>query len=847
MYDTLNDKFKSIERVNMKQKISLTETEVRNIHIRPAIVTAGWEPITQMREEEITKGQVIVKGNASSRNKNKILKPDFTLYYKLGIPLAVVEAKSNEFSIEHGISQAINYTRYLEVPFAFSSNGEGFCFHDKTAISPEKMEKIIALDEFPSPEELWKKYTKWKKWNKEQEHFCSEDYHSDDDGDRTPRYYQTIAINRTIEAISKAQKKILLVMATGTGKTYTAFQIITRYRNYQIKHNNYQPRILFLADRNILVDQTMVNDFRPFNGVMAKLSSKSKVVERSDGKEEALTNAIKKGRIETAYEIYLGLYQSITGNGEEKKVFKTLPEDFFDLIVIDECHRGSAKKESAWREILTYFNSATQVGLTATPKETKEVSNSDYFGDALYTYTLAQGIEDGFLAPYKVIKIGFDIDEEWTPTAGMKDRKGKLVEDRIYNVKDYDRNLVIDNRTQAVAKILSDHLKQTNNRMSKTIIFCADVNHAIRMRQALINENQDIVLKNDKYIERITGDNKVGKDQLDYFIDPDEQYPVLVTTSELMTTGVDAKTCKFIVIDQVIESMTKFKQVIGRGTRIHEDGDHDKTWFTIFDFKNASKLIYEDDFNGPSICIYEPKPGESTVPPDEREGSDTGGSTEDPDQPTGNGGVGEEGETYEPKEKREKVFVDGVQVNQAHQSISNVGVTGELEAESFKQITSEAREAFKAEFSSLNDFVRKWNDADKKQAIIEEFSNQGIVWETLYEAVDKQLDPYDLISYLAFNQPPLTRKERANNVQKRNCFGQYSESAKQVLQALLDKYADNGIEAIEDNEILKVQPISNIGNRREIYRNVFSGKDNYQHALRELENQIYNDDYQQQA
>ena len=832
----------------MKNKANLTETEVRNLYIRPAIVNAGWQPIIQMREEEITKGQVIVKGNASSRNKSKILQPDFTLYYKPGIPLAAVEAKSNNFSIEHGISQAINYTRYLEVPFAFSSNGDGFCFHDKTVTPPNKLETIIALDEFPSPEELWKKYTNWKKWTKEQESKCAEDYHSDDEGDRIPRYYQSIAINRTIEAISKGQDKVLLVMATGTGKTYTAFQIITRYRNYQIKHNNYQPRILFLADRNILVDQTMVNDFRPFKGVMAKLSSKSKIVERSDGKEETLINAIKKGRIETSYEIYLGLYQSITGNDETKKVFKTLPEDFFDLIVIDECHRGSAKNESAWREILTYFDSATQVGLTATPKETTTVSNSDYFGEALYTYSLAQGIEDGFLAPYKVIKIGFDIDKEWWPANGMKDRKGNSVEDRIYNVKDYDRNLVLDDRTKAVAKILSDHLKQTNNRMSKTIIFCADVDHAIRMRQALINENQDLVLENDKYIERITGDNKVGKDQLDYFIDPDEKYPVLVTTSELMTTGVDAKTCKFIVIDQVIESMTKFKQVIGRGTRIHEDGEHNKTWFTIFDFKNASKLIYEDDFNGPSICIYEPKEGESTVPPDEREEDGLKGPTEGTEQ------ISEIGSYEDPskpdeveKEKREKVFVDGVKVNRADYSVSNVGLTGELEAESYQQVVLEAKQAFKSEFTSLNDFIRKWNDADKKQAIIEEFSNQGIVWETLYEAVDKKLDPYDLISYLAFNQPPLTRQERANNVQKRNCFGKYSDSAKQVLQALLDKYADNGIEVIEDNEILKVQPISNIGNRREIYREVFSSKADYQQALRELENQIYNDNYKQQV
>jgi type I restriction enzyme R subunit len=834
----------------------LTETEVRNIYIRPAIIKAGWQPITQMREEEITKGQVIVKGNASSRNKDKILKPDFTLYYKPGIPLAAVEAKSNEFTVEHGIEQAINYIRYLDVPFAFSSNGDGFIFHDKTVLSHQTLETKITLEEFPSPDELWAKYTKWKKWTKEQALFCSQDYHNDDESDRSPRYYQSIAINRTIEAISKKQSKILLVMATGTGKTFTAFQIISRYRNYHIEQKGTQPRILFLADRNILVDQTMVNDFRPFKGVMAKLNAKSKTVERSDGTEEVLTHAIHQGKIDSSYEIYLGLYQSITGKEEYQKVFQSLPEDFFDLIVIDECHRGSSKDESAWREILTYFDSATQVGLTATPLETKENSNTQYFNEAIYTYSLAQGIEDGFLAPYKVISIGFDIDEAWEPTLGMRDDKGELVEQRIYNVKDYDRKLVIDERTKNAAKIFSDHLKQTNNRMAKTIIFCADINHAIRMRQALINENQDLVLKNDKYIERITGDNKVGKDQLDYFIDPDEEYPVIVTTSELMTTGVDAKTCKFIVLDQVMNSMTKFKQVIGRGTRIHEDGEHNKTWFTIFDFKNVSKLIYEDDFNGPSICIYNPKPGETTVPPDEREPGDSAGQTGENGEPgsttagPGEGGgsnAGGDDTGGKGGNSREKIFVKGVGVNQSHHSVANVSITGELETESYTQIVAEAKGAFQKKFTSLNDFIRKWNDADKKQAIIEELADQGIVWETLFEAVNKQLDPYDLISYLAFAQPPLTRAERANNVKKRNCFGKYSEPAKKVLQALLDKYADNGIEAIEDNNILKVQPISNLGNKREIYRDFFNGKDDYQQALKELENQIYNDLHKQQA
>ncbi|MEZ8776408.1 EcoAI/FtnUII family type I restriction enzme subunit R [Vibrio splendidus] len=817
------------------KKNELTEQEIRNQFIRPNIVKAGWNAGENFREEAITKGQILVKGQVSTRSE-KILKPDFSLYYKHGIPLGVIEAKNNKYSVDHGIEQAINYARVmkeataLDVPFIFSSNGDAFYFHDKTQTDPDLIEQIIPLDKFPSPEELWQKLCKWKGWSLEQAAQCAQSYHIDPNNNRTPRYYQAIAINRTIEAIADGNDRALLVMATGTGKTYTAFQIISRYRNYLIKKKEYQPRILFLADRNILVDQTMVNDFRPFKGVMAKLSSKGKVIERNDGKKEKLTNAINHGKVDTSYEIYLGLYQSMTGKEDYKKVFKSLPRDFFDLIVIDECHRGSVKADSAWREILEHFDPAIQVGLTATPKETKTQSNIEYFGDPIYTYSLKQGIEDGFLAPYKVIKIGIDIDAGWEPKYQMYDKEGEKVEDRLYNVKDYDRTLVVDSRTKLVARIFSDYLKKTNQRMAKTIIFCSDVDHAKRMRKALMQENADLVKKDDRYVTRITGDNKVGKEQLDYFIDPDEPYPVLVTTSELMTTGVDAKTCKFIVIDAEMGSMTKFKQVIGRGTRIHEEGKHQKTWFTIFDFKNVTTKIKEDDFNGPPISIYEPSSG------DDVDDTKIDGQDDDSDLPN------------TPKKKK-KLYLKEEQLSAEHVStrVENVGLSGELEVESFEQYRLEAKQAFKAEYRSLNEFTRKWNATDKKHVIIEELASQGVVWEVLLEDVGKDLDPYDLICHIAFDQPPLTRQERARSVRKRNYFGKYSDQARQVLEALLEKYADYGISEIEDNNILKVQPLSDFGTKREIFREIFDSKDDYLSAIRELEDQIYLDDNEKQA
>lgn len=538
-------------------KKTLTERDICTKYILPAIKQSGWDIHSQIREEvSITSGRIVVRGQMAARTKGK--RADFVLYHKPGQPLAVIEAKKNTLPIGSGMQQALGYADILEVPFVFSSNGDGFIFHDKTELYPQK-EQELTLEELPSHAELWAKYQEWKGYNSQELAVVTQDYYEDSSG-KSPRYYQMHAINKTVEAIAKGQDRALLVMATGTGKTYTAFQIIWRLWKAGVKK-----RILFLADRNILVDQTKTNDFKPFGSAMTK---------------------IKGRKVDTSYEIFLSLYQAITGSEESQKAYKQFSPDFFDLIVIDECHRGSAADDSAWREILDYFSNASHVGLTATPKETEEVSNSTYFGKPVYTYSLKQGIKDGFLAPYKVVRVDLDKDlQGWRPTKNQYDKHGQLIEDRIYNQQDFDRTLVIEERTQLVAKIVSDHLKATDP-MAKTIVFCQDIDHANRMRQALVNENPEQVAANRKYVMKITGDDAEGKTELDNFIDPESPYPVIATTSELMSTGVDAKTCKLVVLDQRIQSMTKFKQVIGRGTRIDED--HGKLWFTILDFKKAS-------------------------------------------------------------------------------------------------------------------------------------------------------------------------------------------------------------------------------------------------------------------
>jgi type I restriction enzyme R subunit len=577
-------------------KKDLSESDICAKYITPAIMQSGWDEMTQIRREvSFTKGRIIVRGKMVTRGKAK--RADYILYYKSDLPIALVEAKDNKHAVGDGIQQALGYADTLDIPYVFSSNGDGFVFHDRTGQSIP-VEQNLAIGAFPAPHALWAKYKAWKGLGETEAAIVLEDYFSDASG-KEPRYYQRVAINKTIEAIAKGQDRCLLVMATGTGKTYTAFQIIWR-----LWKSGRKKRILFLADRNILVDQTMVNDFRPFKGAMAKLSVHAKTIEREDGTEITLPTAVDKKtrRIDTSYEIYLSLYQSITGPEERQKLFKELSSDFFDLIVIDEAHRGSADDDSAWREILDHFTEATQIGLTATPKETKYVSNIHYFGKPVYTYSLKQGISDGFLAPYKVVKVHIDKDVEgYRPEKGQLDRDGNEVEDRIYNQKDFDRQIVLDDRTQLVAKKITQFLKESGDRFQKTIVFCIDTEHASRMRQALINENADLVKANARYVMRITGNDKEGCDQLGNFIDPEAKYPVLVTTSRLLSTGVDAQTCRLIVLEREVGSMTEFKQIVGRGTRVHEDTD--KYYFTLIDFRKATNHFADPEFDGDPVQI----------------------------------------------------------------------------------------------------------------------------------------------------------------------------------------------------------------------------------------------------
>lgn len=740
------------------------------------------------------------------------------LYHKPGIPLAVIEAKANKHEIGKGMQQGIEYARLLDVPFVFATNGDGFIFRDATAAEGECLEKQITLDDFPSPAELWQKFCLWKGYTQAQLPVITQDYYDDGSG-KSPRYYQLQAINKTIEAVSNGQNRVLLVMATGTGKTYTAFQII--WRLWKSKNKK---RILFLADRNILVDQTKNNDFQPFGTAMTKVSGRT---------------------IDPAYEIHLALYQAITGPEEDQKAFKQVAPDFFDLIVIDECHRGSASEDSAWREILDYFSSATQIGLTATPKETHEVSSTDYFGDPVYVYSLKEGIEDGFLAPYKVVRVDIDVDlQGWRPTKGQTDLNGEVIDDRIYNQKDFDRTMVIDERTELVARTITDYLKRTNP-MDKTIVFCNDIDHAERMRRALVNLNPEQVKKNDKYVMKITGDDEIGKAQLDNFINPKKPYPVIATTSELMTTGVDAKTCKLVVLDQNIQSMTKFKQIIGRGTRIDER--YGKLWFTILDFKKATELFADERFDGIPEKVMDTTP-EDIADPDsdfeekleeisEHDDEQVTGVDEPPAPPYQVTDTDDVGPLPEEDEKKIRKFhVNGVAVGVIAQRVQYYDADGKLVTESFKDYT---RKTLLKEYASLDDFTRKWQDADRKEAIIHELEQQGIIWEVLAEEVGKDLDPFDMLCHVVYGQPPLTRKERAENVRKRNYFTKYSEAAQAVLDNLLDKYADAGVQEIESIQVLKLKPFDSMGTLPEIIKTGFGDRNGYNQALSELENEIY--------
>ncbi|MCL5487945.1 DEAD/DEAH box helicase family protein [Escherichia coli] len=796
---------------------NLTEADIITKCVMPAILNAGWDNTTQIRQEvKLRDGKVIVRGKVAARRTVK--SADIVLYHKPGIPLAVIEAKANKHEIGKGMQQGIEYARLLDVPFVFATNGDGFIFRDATAAEGECLEKQITLDDFPSPAELWQKFCLWKGYTQAQLPVITQDYYDDGSG-KSPRYYQLQAINKTIEAVSNGQNRVLLVMATGTGKTYTAFQII--WRLWKSKNKK---RILFLADRNILVDQTKNNDFQPFGTAMTKVSGRT---------------------IDPAYEIHLELYQAITGPEEDQKAFKQVAPDFFDLIVIDECHRGSASEDSAWREILDYFSSATQIGLTATPKETHEVSSTDYFGDPVYVYSLKEGIEDGFLAPYKVVRVDIDVDlQGWRPTKGQTDLNGEVIDDRIYNQKDFDRTMVIDERTELVARTITDYLKRTNP-MDKTIVFCNDIDHAERMRRALVNLNPEQVKKNDKYVMKITGDDEIGKAQLDNFINPKKPYPVIATTSELMTTGVDAKTCKLVVLDQNIQSMTKFKQIIGRGTRIDER--YGKLWFTILDFKKATELFADERFDGIPEKVMDTTP-EDIADPDsdfeekleeisEHDDEQVTGVDEPPAPPYQVTDTDDVGPLPEEDEKKIRKFhVNGVAVGVIAQRVQYYDADGKLVTESFKDYT---RKTLLKEYASLDDFTRKWQDADRKEAIIHELEQQGIIWEVLAEEVGKDLDPFDMLCHVVYGQPPLTRKERAENVRKRNYFTKYSEAAQAVLDNLLDKYADAGVQEIESIQVLKLKPFDSMGTLPEIIKTGFGDRNGYNQALSELENEIY--------
>lgn len=819
--------------LRLPDKKTLSERDICTKFITPSLEQAGWDIQSQIREEvSFTNGRIIVRGKLVTRGKAK--RADYILYYKPNIPIALIEAKDNTSPIGGGMQQALEYAETLDIPFVFTSNGDAFLFHDRTGLN-KQTETEFPLNAFPTPEHLWQKYRTWKGLTPSQEEMVLQNYYDDPTG-KEPRYYQRIAINKTIEAISRGRDRLLLVMATGTGKTYAAFQII--WRLWKAKHKK---RILYLADRNVLIDQTMVNDFRPFGTTMAKLSTSSKTIERVDGRVVDLTTAVDKKhrRIDTSYEIYLGLYQAITGPEESQKLFRELSPDFFDLIVIDECHRGSAAEDSAWREILDYFTGATQIGMTATPKETAYVSNIHYFGPPVYTYSLKEGIRDGFLAPYKVVKVHLDVDVEgYRPTKGETDKYGQEIEYRMYNQKDYDRKLVIDERTRRVAHKVSEFLKESGDRFQKTIVFCVDVEHAARMRQALINENDDLVRKNTRYVMRITGDNAEGCDQLGNFIDPESTYPVIVTTSRLLSTGVDAQTCRLIVLDREVGSMTEFKQIVGRGTRVHEDAK--KYYFTLIDFRKATNHFADPAFDGEPVQIYEPGENDPVAPPDnvapppeeEEPIPPQPGEEEtiivDPTRP-------DVSLTPDDGKGPRKYYIRGEQVSIVAERIEYLDEYGNLVTESLRDYS---KKTLQRHYASLDDFLNRWNHTDRKQAILDELEEEGLLLEPLAEEVGQDLDPFDLICHVAFDQPPLTRRERVAHIRKRDIFTKYGAQARAVLEALLQKYQDEGVTSLDDPRILKVSPFDTMGTPIELLK-PFGGRPGFEKAVHELQHALY--------
>ena len=805
----------------MNSKSGLSERDIITKCILPAIEKSGWNKQTQIREEvTFTAGRIFVKGRQTKRGERK--RADIILYYKPNIPVAVIEAKDNTHSVGSGLQQALGYAETLDIPVVISSNGDGFIIqYRKNCGNLDSTQQAIItqeldLNDFPTPEDLWACYKRYNGLDDKSEQTALSQYFFGTDC-YPPRYYQRIAVNRTVEAIARGQKRILLVMATGTGKTFTAFQII-----YRLWKSGCKKRILYLADRNNLITQTKKGDFKHF-------------------KDKC--HIIRHKHIDKSYEIYLALYQGLTNYDEETDAYKQFSPDFFDLIIVDECHRGSVDEDKAWHKILSYFSSATQIGMTATPKETKALSNIEYFGEPIYTYSLKQGIDDGFLAPYKVLRVGMNIDlEGYRPERGKTDIDGELIEDRLYNTKDFDRNIVIDERTDLVARKIMEYLTNSDP-MAKTIVFCVDIEHAERMRQALLKyAPEEITARSDKYIVRITGDDPVAKGYLEDFINPEQKFPVIATTSKLMSTGTDAQTCKVICLDENIGSMTEFKQIIGRGTRINEE--YGKQYFTIIDFRNVTDKFADKDFDGAPVRIKESKQDDKLSEEiiDEGTGEEqidpvTGEEVEFAEVVYGNKNLeryelGEETQSYGPKPK---VYVKGVDVSILSERKQYLDSDGRLITTSVKEY---CKTGILTSYRSLDNFLQTWNDAEKKRAIIEELENQGIIFEELKDEIKNDLDIFDLICHIAWDAPALTRKERAENVRKRNYWTKYGDKARAVLDALLDKYAQTGIEEIEDMKVLTVDPIKEIGTPAEIV-NLFGGKPQYLQAIRELEAEIY--------
>jgi type I restriction enzyme R subunit len=787
-------------------KKALSESDICDRYITPAIEKAGWKKHQWRREFGFTDGKILVRGKLVARGNRK--RADYLLFHKPNLPIAIVEAKDNTHSVGAGMQQALAYSERLDVPFVFSSNGDGFLFHDRSGTYP-KIEMALSLDDFPSAGELWARYKQYKGLSDADEPLITSPNHVSTEA-KEPRYYQQVAINRTVEAVTKGQQRLLLVMATGTGKTFAAFQIIWRlWKHGRVK------RVLFLADRNILVDQTITNDFKPFGGVLKKL-------------DRSLVDS-DSGRVDTSYEVYLSLYQAIMGGEGRESLYDKFPRDFFDLIVVDECHRGSARDDSAWREILDYFEPAIHLGMTATPKETKYVSNIHYFGDPVYMYSLRDGIEDGFLAPYRVVRVDLDKDlTGWRPTVGQRDDAGQQIPDRIYGQADFDNDIAFPERDDAVAERITAFLQSTDA-MAKTIVFCQNIDHAERMRQALVNQpaNRDHVQADTRYVMRITGDNPEGKAQLDNFIDPKRAYPVIATTSKLMTTGVDAQTCHVIALDQRIQSLSEFKQIIGRGTRIRTD--FSKYYFTILDFRKATELFADPDWDGPPIQIYEvPEDDEPTEIPEPGEDEpldldDVDEVLEDPDHIVD--------DFFAPSDSAKKYVVSGVAFKVVAERVQYFDKDGNLITESLRDYT---RRTVQAEYRSLDDFLRRWKEADRKEAIVDELKERGVLLEAVEEEVGRDLDVFDLICHVAFDQPAVTRGERAETVKRSDYFARYGDQARAVLEALLDKYADQGVDALADIELLKLEPFPALGTPVELVR-AFGGRDGYMEAVRDLD------------